>query len=188
LERLIAAIHLAVRFLDDVIDVSRYPLAELEQAARATRKWAWGWWAWPSCWPLTSRISWVVQAEARSASALAAQRRSFPLYAQSTYARQEMGPLRNAQLTLVAPPALFPSLPGRRRGSSRSSRSPTSGTSSAARSPRPTRCSSARRGNVGFNGRAECGSPGRCAGSVRDRAGDLSRLAPEDASRCAAAR
>ena len=36
--RLGAAVHLAVRFLDDVIEVSCYPLAELEHAARAARK------------------------------------------------------------------------------------------------------------------------------------------------------
>ena len=36
--RLGAAVHLPVRFLDDAIEVSRYPLAELEHAARAARE------------------------------------------------------------------------------------------------------------------------------------------------------
>jgi hypothetical protein len=36
--RLAQTVRLAVRFLHDVIDVSRYPLPELEQAAHATRK------------------------------------------------------------------------------------------------------------------------------------------------------
>ena len=37
-ERLAGTVRLAVRFLDDVIDVSRYPFPELEHAALATRK------------------------------------------------------------------------------------------------------------------------------------------------------
>ena len=38
LGRLRAGIHLAVRFLDDVIEVSRYPVPELAGPARAARK------------------------------------------------------------------------------------------------------------------------------------------------------
>jgi ribonucleoside-diphosphate reductase alpha chain len=115
--RLSAAVQLAVRFLDDVIDVSRYPLAELEQASRATRKVGLGAMGLAELLAmlgvpydsaaairLTSRIFRVIQAEARSASAaLAARRGPFPLYAQSTHARRGIGPLRNAQLTSVAP-------------------------------------------------------------------------------------
>ena len=41
LGRLRAGIHLAVRFLDDVIEVSRYPVPELAGPARAARKVAW---------------------------------------------------------------------------------------------------------------------------------------------------
>jgi ribonucleoside-diphosphate reductase alpha chain len=37
-ERLAGTVRLAVRFLDDVIDVSRHPFPELEHAALATRK------------------------------------------------------------------------------------------------------------------------------------------------------
>ncbi len=37
-DRLAEVAELAVRFLDDVIDVSRYPIPELEAATRATRK------------------------------------------------------------------------------------------------------------------------------------------------------
>jgi len=115
--RLGAAVHLAVRFLDDVIEVSRYPLAELEHEARAARKVGLGVMGLaellatlgvrydsPAAVSLASRIFRVIQAEARNASAvLAAQRGPFPLYAQSMFARRGIGPLRNAQLTSVAP-------------------------------------------------------------------------------------
>ncbi|WP_425550988.1 hypothetical protein [Actinoallomurus oryzae] len=37
-ERLTASVRLAVRFLDDVIEVNRYPIPELDHAARRTRK------------------------------------------------------------------------------------------------------------------------------------------------------
>lgn len=115
--RLGAAVHQAVRFLDDVIEVSRYPLAELEHAARAARKVGLGVMGLaellatlgvaydsPAAVRLASRIFRFIQAEARSASAaLAAQRGPFPLYKQSTFAARGIGPLRNAQLTSVAP-------------------------------------------------------------------------------------
>jgi ribonucleoside-diphosphate reductase alpha chain len=115
--RLGAAVHLAVRFLDDVIDVSRYPLAELEDAARAARKVGLGVMGLaellaalgvrydsPAAVRLASRIFRFIQEEARSTSAaLAAQRGPFPLYQESTFARRRIGPLRNAQLTSVAP-------------------------------------------------------------------------------------
>ena len=37
-DRLNEVVEVAVRFLDDVIDVSRYPFSELGEATRATRK------------------------------------------------------------------------------------------------------------------------------------------------------
>ena len=53
---------------------------------------------------LTGRIMRTIAAEARQASAdLAAQRGAFPCYGQSRYARDGTGPLRNAQLTSIAP-------------------------------------------------------------------------------------
>ena len=115
--RLRAAVHLAVRFLDDVIEVSRYPVAELEGPARAARKVGLGAMGLaelfatlgipydsPAAIRLASRIFRAMREEARRASAdLAAVRGPFPLYGQSSYARAGTGPLRNAQLTSVAP-------------------------------------------------------------------------------------
>jgi len=117
LGRLRAAVHLAVRFLDDVIEVSRYPVPELEGPARAARKVGLGVMGLaellatlgipydsPAAVGLADRLFRVIAAEARRASAvLAAQRGPFPLYEQSTYPGRGIGPLRNAQLTSVAP-------------------------------------------------------------------------------------
>ena len=115
--RLRAAVRLAVRFLDDVIDVSRYPVPELEGPARAARKVGLGVMGLaemlatlgipydsPAAVALAGRVFGVIAAEARLASAaLAAERGPFPLYGQSTYPGRGIGPLRNAQLTSVAP-------------------------------------------------------------------------------------
>lgn len=58
----------------------------------------------PAAVRLADRVFQVIAAWARRASAgLAAQRGPFPLYEKSTYARNGIGPLRNAQLTSVAP-------------------------------------------------------------------------------------
>ena len=115
--RLRAAVRLAVRFLDDVIDVSRYPVPELEGPARAARKVGLGVMGLAemlatlgvpydsaAAVALAGRVFGVIAAEARLASAaLAAERGPFPLYGQSTYPGRGIGPLRNAQLTSVAP-------------------------------------------------------------------------------------
>jgi ribonucleoside-diphosphate reductase alpha chain len=115
--RLRAAVRLAVRFLDDVIEVSRYPVPELEGPARAARKVGLGVMGLaellatlgipydsPAAVALAGRIVRAIAAEARLASAaLAAERGPFPLYEQSTYPGRGIGPLRNAQLTSVAP-------------------------------------------------------------------------------------
>jgi len=58
----------------------------------------------PAAVALAGRVFGVIAAEARLASAaLAAERGPFPLYGQSTCPDRGIGPLRNAQLTSVAP-------------------------------------------------------------------------------------
>jgi ribonucleoside-diphosphate reductase alpha chain len=108
---------LAVRFLDDVIDVSRYPRPALEQAARATRKVGLGVMGLAELLAalripydseeavrLAGRLARRVRRAAREASAaLAARRGPFPLFDESVYARRGLPPLRNAQLTAIAP-------------------------------------------------------------------------------------
>ena len=100
-----AGVHLAVRFLNDVIEVSHYPVPELAAPARAARKVGLGLMGLaemlaalgipydsPAAVRLASRVFRVIVAEARRASAsLAAQRGPFPLCEQSTYARDGTG-------------------------------------------------------------------------------------------------
>lgn len=115
--RLGRAVSLAVRFLDDVIDASRYPFGELERQAQATRKIGLGVMGLAEMLAmlsipynssdavrLASRVMAFIQGEAREASArLALERGPFPLFEQSCFAGCGVGPLRNAQLTSVAP-------------------------------------------------------------------------------------
>ena len=116
-ERLGAAVHLAVRFLDDVIDVSRYPVTALEAPAHAARKVGLGVMGLAEMLAslgirydsahavrLAARVMGLVEREARRASAALAQERGpFPLYDESRWKARGIGPLRNAQLTSVAP-------------------------------------------------------------------------------------
>ena len=115
-DRLADTVRLAVRFLDDVIDVSRYPVPELETAALATRKVGLGIMGLAELLAalglaydsdeavrLTGRIARRVRSEARATSAdLASRRGAFPAFALSRFALHGP-PLRNAQLTSVAP-------------------------------------------------------------------------------------
>jgi ribonucleoside-diphosphate reductase alpha chain len=106
-----------VRFLDDVIDVSRYPEPALRQAAVRTRRIGLGVMglvdllahlgiAYDSqaATRAAARIALRVQRVARAASAaLAEERGPFPLFPVSRFARGGGPPLRNAQLTSIAP-------------------------------------------------------------------------------------
>jgi len=110
-------VHLAVRFLDDVIDAGRYPTPELERAALASRKVGLGVMGLAELLAalripydsdeavrLAGRLTRHIRREAhRASAALAAERGPFPLFEQSTFARRGSPPLRNAQLTSIAP-------------------------------------------------------------------------------------
>ena len=101
-----SAVRLAVRFLDDVIDVNRYPVPELAGPARAARKVGLGVMGLAELLatlgiPYDSPAA--VALAGRVFRVLAAERGPFPLYARSTYPGRGVGPLRNAQLTSVAP-------------------------------------------------------------------------------------
>ena len=114
-DRLTEVAGLAVRFLDDVIDVSRYPFAELGEATRKTRKIGLGVMGLAEMLAslgipydsehavrLAGRVADCIRQAAHAESMrLGGQRGSFPAIADSRFA--DSGPRRNAQVTSVAP-------------------------------------------------------------------------------------
>jgi ribonucleoside-diphosphate reductase alpha chain len=117
LPRLDDTVRLAVRFLDDVIDVSRYPDPALGFAARRSRRVGLGIMGLADLLAqlgipydgraairTAARLAARIQRVAREASAaLAEERGPFPLYPESRHAWGGGPPLRNAQLTSIAP-------------------------------------------------------------------------------------
>ncbi|MFD7842836.1 adenosylcobalamin-dependent ribonucleoside-diphosphate reductase [Nocardia sp. NPDC059764] len=115
--RLAQVVRCAVRFLDDVIDVATYPAPELARAARATRKIGLGIMGLAETLaalgiPYDSeaavhyahRLMSLISLWAHAASReLAAERGAFPLFARSSWAMRPGAPMRNAQVTSIAP-------------------------------------------------------------------------------------
>jgi len=113
-ERFSRTIGLAVRFLDDVIDVNKYPLPQIEQMTRANRRIGLGVMGWadllirmkirydsPAAIKLAERIMAFMRKESTAASAgLAAERGSFPNIGKSVYKGKKM---RNATTLTIAP-------------------------------------------------------------------------------------
>ena len=107
---------LGVRFLDDVVEVNRYPVPELERAARTTRKIGLGVmglaetfirlglpYDGPDARRLGSEIARVLREAAEAASAqLAAERGAFPAWRDSVFGRANR-PCRNATVLSIAP-------------------------------------------------------------------------------------
>lgn len=115
-ERLDALVADAVRFLDDVIEVNRYPLPQIEQATRATRKIGLGVMGFADTLirlgigydsdeaeRFAERLMRAIAARAARASlALGRARGVFPAWPSSVYAARAR-PLRNATRTAIAP-------------------------------------------------------------------------------------
>ncbi|HWS29802.1 MAG TPA: vitamin B12-dependent ribonucleotide reductase [Clostridia bacterium] len=115
-ERLGSVIDTAVHFLDNVIDVNKYPLDEIAEMTRSTRKIGLGVMAFADILyrlgvpynskegvELAEKLMGFIQARAdRASAALAKMRGAFPLYEKSTLAGSKK-PLRNATRTTIAP-------------------------------------------------------------------------------------
>lgn len=110
-------IHLAVRFLDNVIDASRFPLRQIAETVHRNRKIGLGVMGFadllyrmripydsPRGLSLAEKIMAFLREESRAASRILAEERgAFPAYPASVYARQGLGPYRNATTTTIAP-------------------------------------------------------------------------------------
>lgn len=123
LERTIA---LAVRFLDNVVDASQFPLERIAEQVRRNRKIGLGVMGWADLLyqlripydsadaiTLAERIMDFIETRGRAASIqLAAERGPFPAYETSVYPTKGIPPLRNATITTIAPTGTLSILAG----------------------------------------------------------------------------
>jgi len=115
-ERLAKTIHTAVHFLDNVIDLNRYPIPQIEEQTKRNRRIGLGVMGWADllaklglpynhelAFALGEKLMAFVESEARNQSSeLASGRGRFPNWVNSIYRQQELA-MRNATVTTVAP-------------------------------------------------------------------------------------
>ena len=116
-EDLERTISLAVRFLDNVIDASRFPLPQITERVRQNRKIGLGVMGWADllfrlripydsdvALALAERVMGFIHDKGREVSMeLARERGAFPAYEESIFPALGIAPLRNATITTIAP-------------------------------------------------------------------------------------
>ncbi|MFO7715192.1 adenosylcobalamin-dependent ribonucleoside-diphosphate reductase [Desulfosarcina sp.] len=124
--KLESLVHLAVHFLDNVVEVNRHPIPRTEEWSRMNRKIGLGVMGFADmlilmgipyqsdrALALADRLMFCIQQAAESASAqLADQRGNFPAFHQSVFAARGVKRRRNATLTTVAPTGTISILAG----------------------------------------------------------------------------
>jgi ribonucleoside-diphosphate reductase alpha chain len=108
--------RLAVYFLDNLIDVNRFPIPEIENATKATRKIGLGIMGWATMLirmgiaynsetavKLAEKImSFILDESLKASQEIAKEKGTFPAYKGSTWEKQKVS-VRNATLTTIAP-------------------------------------------------------------------------------------